>query len=88
MKLIIKLLFIMSLLITLNSCRTYKIYLKDGVNEAKVKKVAVPRKLRASGFHEEEDLTSLCPDSEIVYIRFFSNVPIEVWCDAKEANTN
>lgn len=70
------------------NCISSKFYLQDRVNESKVRKVAIPSINRISGFHQEEDLTKYCKDSEVVYVRFFMNIPKEIWCQTKEINSD
>lgn len=58
----------------------FHVNLQEDVDESNVQVVEVPPKNRASGFHEEEDLTPLCKGRRIVYVKFMMNTPSEVWC--------
>ena len=64
------------------NCYQYNVKLQPNVNESKVIKFKVPiRQERASGFHEDEDLSYLCEPHKMVYIEFKLNSPQEVWCE-------
>ena len=51
------------------------------IDESKVSKLKVPFKNRVSFAHEEEDLSYICAPKQIVYVEFFNNIPLEVWCE-------
>lgn len=67
--------------ILLGSCMIFDVRLATPQDESRIEKVSVPRKMRASGFADEEDLTPLCNGGRIVRVRFMMNTPTEIWCE-------
>ncbi|MDX1958264.1 MAG: hypothetical protein SFU98_06805 [Leptospiraceae bacterium] len=67
--------------ILLVSCNSYKVRMNPKIDESKVSKLKVPFKNRVSFAHEEEDLSYICAPKQIVYVEFFNNIPLEVWCE-------
>ncbi|HNH08584.1 MAG TPA: hypothetical protein PK683_08780 [Leptospiraceae bacterium] len=69
-------------LILILGCKNFDVQLAPKFNESKVVKLKVPiRQERASGYHEDEDISSLCEPKKMVYIKFSFNQPQEVWCE-------
>ncbi len=71
---------IITIFLLILNCHVYNVNLREEVDESTVEVVKVPSQMRASGFHEEEDLTPLCGDKQIVHVVFMSNTPFKVWC--------
>lgn len=70
------------ILVLFLQCSNFEVQLDPKFNESKVIKLKVPiRQERASGFHEDEDISSLCEPRKMVYIKFSMNQPQEVWCE-------
>jgi hypothetical protein len=77
-----RLVYLVICLFSFGSCYQYNVKLQPRVDESKVIKLKVPiRQERASGYHEDEDLSYLCEPLKMVYIEFKLNAPQEVWCE-------
>lgn len=75
------------LCVSLGGCSTFRFELGTSDEIARAQVVAVPARLRAPAFADDEDLSLLCKGGKIVAFTTFGNIPRQVWCkstDVKE----